>query len=114
MQEHGLCKSQFGWFNKLGIDVCKYGASAIDEILKGWPRGGLVMILKGSLNVKVIPVEYDSQRVCAVTVEIHGTRILLVCAYMPCDDNRPNHNIIDFNIALNDITSCSEQRLRHT
>ncbi len=45
---------------------------------------------------------------CAVTVEIHGTRILLICAYMPCDDNRHYHNIIDFNIALNDIkTICN-------
>ncbi len=42
-------------------------------------------------------------RVCTVTVEIHGTRILLICAYMPFDDHRPNINIIDFNIALNDI-----------
>ncbi len=37
LQEHGLYKSQFGWFNKLGIDVDKNGASAMDEtkILKG-------------------------------------------------------------------------------
>ncbi len=45
---------------------------------------------------------------CSVTVEIHGTRILLVCAYMSCDDNRPNHNIMDFNIVIKDIkTICN-------
>ncbi len=51
---------------------------------------------------------------CTVTVEIHGTRILPVCAYMPCDDNIPNHNIIDFNIALNDITTiCNSVNVQH-
>ncbi len=104
LQEHGLYKSQFGWFNKLGIDVGKHRASAIGEIfLKGRPRGGSVIHWKGSLNAKVIPVENDSQRVCAVTVEIQGTRILFVCTYIPCEDNRPNHSIVDFKIALNDI-----------
>ncbi len=59
MQEHGLYKSQFGWFNKLGIYVGKHGASAMDEtkILIGRPRGGSVVHWKRSLNAKVIPVE---------------------------------------------------------
>ncbi len=88
LQEHSLYKSQFGWFNKLGIDVGKHAASAMDETknLQGRPRGGSAILWKGSLNTKVIPVEYDSQRVCAVIVDIHGTRSLLICVYVPFND----------------------------
>ncbi len=51
---------------------------------------------------------------CAVLLEIHGNRILLICEYMPYDDSRPNHNIIDFKIALNDIkTICSGVNVQH-
>ncbi len=82
MQEHGLYKSQFK--NKYGIDVSKHRASAMNEakMLRCRPRGGTVILWKGSLNLKVILVEYDSQGVCAVTGEIHGTRIVLVSVYM--------------------------------
>ncbi len=39
---------------------------------------------------------------------------LCVCVYMSCDDNRPNHNIIDFNIAFNDIkTICNSIYVQH-
>jgi hypothetical protein len=80
LQEHGLFKTDFGWFDKLGVDVGKHGVSAMDEskILKGRPNGGAAIIWKGSLNAKVIPVIYESRRVCAVTAELSDTRILIV------------------------------------
>ncbi len=88
----------FGWFDNLGDDVCQHGVSAMDAVI----------IWKGSLNANVIPVKYDSTRVCDVTAELGDTRMLMVCIYMPCDDNRPTHNIFDYKIALNDIkTICN-------
>ncbi len=60
------------------------------------------------------PVKYDSSRVCAVTVELGHTRILIVCVYMPCDNYRPTHNILHYNIALNDIkTICNSVNVQH-
>ena len=40
---------------------------------------------------------------CAVTFEYDSIKLLLICVYMPVDDNRPNQNIIEFNCILNDI-----------
>ncbi len=49
-----------------------------------------------------------------MTVELGDTGILIVCVYMPCDDNRPTHTILDYNIALNDIkTICNSVNVQH-
>ena len=105
LQEHGLYKSQFGWFDKLGDNVCKHGASAMDEtkILKGRPNGGVAIVWKSSIKAKVSIVDFESDRVCAINVNLNGTSTLIICVYMPCDDNRPNHNMVEYNKVLSDI-----------
>lgn len=40
---------------------------------------------------------------CAVSVEFDRMKILIMNVYMPCDDNRPNHNIVEYNAVLNDM-----------
>ncbi len=59
--ENGLYRSQLDWCNILGKD----GVSTMNEmiLLKDRPRGGAAIILKGSINARVTPIDNESQRV---------------------------------------------------
>ena len=105
LQEHGLYKSQFGGFDKIDNGVGKHCVSAMNEnkLLRGRPNGGAVILWRKNINHKVVPVEYDSDRMCAVTVHVDEGILLLVCVYMPCDDRRPNDNLLEYIQVLNDI-----------
>ncbi len=49
------------------------------------------------MNAKVTSTDSESQRVCGVLIEYNNNKVLLICVYMPVDDNRPNQNIIEYN-----------------
>ncbi len=77
-------------------------------LLKGRPRGGAVNIWKGSLKARVTPIDIESQMVCAVSIEYDNFKVLLICVYMPCGDNKHNQNIIENKSILNVIiTLCN-------
>ena len=107
LQEHGLYKTQFDWFNSLGDNISSHCVSAMDErrMLTGRPHGGAAIVWRSSINAKVTPVLFDSTRTCAVIIECDNFKVLLICVYMPCDDNRPDSNIVEYNSVLNDIQS---------
>ena len=104
LQEHGLYKSKFDWFDNIG-DVSYHGVSAMDEkkLLKGRPNGGAVILWKNSLENKVLAIPYDSKRICAVTMESNLGKVLIINVYMPCDDNKLSGNVVEFKDTLNDI-----------
>ncbi len=53
-----------------------------NELLKGRLHGGSVIIRNQNIKAKFDPVEYNSNRVCAVTVEmLNKKRFLLLCIY---------------------------------
>ncbi len=81
LQEHGLYKSSFGWFDKIGNGVGKHGVSAMNErkFLRGRPNGVATIIWNKILKTKVVPVEHESDRVCAVTVDVNDGKLLLIC-----------------------------------
>ena len=104
LQEHGLYKSKFDWFDRLG-DVSYHGVSAMDEkiLLRGRPHGGVVILWKNSLKNKVTVVPIESTRLTAVTIECNAGKLLLVNVYMPCDDNKVRGNVVEYKDILNDI-----------
>ena len=55
----------------------------------------------------VTPVAWDSKRFCAVTYDTGDIIILIVCIYMPCDDWRPDGNVIEYIDILNEISTLS-------
>ncbi len=69
-------------------------------LLKGRPRGGAAIIWKGSLNARVTQIDIEYQRICAVSIEYDNIKVLLKYVYMPCDDNTPNQNIIEYKSFL--------------
>ncbi len=77
-------------------------------VLRGRPRGGVAIVWNAEMNAKVTPIDSESQHVCAVLIEYNSNKVLLICVYMPVDDNRPNQNIIEYNYVFNDIkTICN-------
>ncbi len=52
-------------------------------LLKSRPRVGVAIIWKGSLKARVTPIDIESQRVCADSIEYDNIKILLICVYMP-------------------------------
>ncbi len=44
---------------------------------------------------------------CAVSIEHDNIKVLLICVYMPCNDNRPNQNIIENKSVLNETITCN-------
>ncbi len=53
------------------------------KLVRGYPNGGAAIIWNKNLKTKVVPVEHESDRVCAVTVDVNDGKLLLICAYMP-------------------------------
>ena len=111
VQEHGLFKSKLSWFNSIKTntsDVGIHGVSAMDETkpLRGRPFGGVAILWRKSLRGQVTPVHWDSSRMCAVIyTTADNISILVICVYMPCDDCRPDGNIIEYCHILNEIST---------
>ena len=106
IQEHGLFESKLSWFHNLEAGVGVHGVSAMkeDQLIRGRPHGGAAIIWHGALCNHVKPIPWDSTRLCAVTVNIGSDILLLVCIYMPCDDNRNDKNVVEYKEILNDIS----------
>ena len=105
LQEHGLHKCQFDWFDNIYDRIGKHGVSAMDEtqLLRGRPHGGVVILWNPDLKCKIVPVKCESKKLCALIVELGGEKLLLVNVYMPCDDRCLDQNINEYVQALNDI-----------
>ena len=105
LQEHALFQSKLPWLNAVGSDVGIHGVSAMDENkpLRGRPHGGAVILWSGSIGGLVTPVPWDSKRFCAVIYNNGESKMLIVCVYMPCDDWRPDANVVEYNDILNEI-----------
>ena len=116
VQEHGLYKSKLSWFSEIGKKdkdesgedevVGIHGVSAMNEeqLLRGRPRGGAAILWRSRMHNRVTPVTWDSTRGCAVTVQVEGEILLLVCVYMPCDDWRHDANVLEYKNILNEIS----------
>ena len=99
LQEHGLYKSQFDFFNKVSKgNVGMHGVSALDEreILKGRPHRGVMILWHLNVMCKVTPINTNFDSFCAVIVDLEGKSLLLVCVYMPCDDRCRDQNIREY------------------
>ena len=116
LQEHSLYKSKLPWLSAVGSNIDEkdvkvgiHGVSAMDEgvLLHGRPNGGAVILWHESLGGCVTPIAWDSKRFCAVTYDTGDIIILIVCVYMPCDDWRPDGNVIEYIDMLNEISTLS-------
>ena len=108
LQGHGLYQYKLGWLSAVGkhdVKVGIHGVSAMDESkpLRGRPNGGAVILWHEALDGQVTIVAWDSKRICAVTYDTGDFIILIICVYMPCDDWRPDGNLVEYTDILNEI-----------
>ena len=95
--------------NKLGSihkDYCFTGKSGVesDEDIIGRPKGGVVILWRRDITQNVTVVKTLSKRICALTLKLSLTSLLLIiCIYMPVDTRCVNQQSDDFLNELDHI-----------
>ena len=86
LQEHWLYNSQISQLeNQLDLQV--HGISSMNEceLTSGRPHGGCAIMWKKDLQYIISPAQFNTNRMCGVTVNINNVMYLIRCIYMPCD-----------------------------
>ena len=77
----GTLHKDYTYLEQSGID-------SNSTIILGRPKGGLAILFKRSLAGYMSKLETNSHRVCAAHMKRDGIDILIINAYMPCDNRR--------------------------
>ena len=85
------------------------GMDSNSTIIFGRPKGGLAIMFKRSLAGYMSKLETNSHRVCAAHMKGDGTDILIVNAYMPCDNRRCNYVNPEYQNAIESIDMLTAQ-----
>ena len=85
-----------------------FGVSAIDssKILIGRPFGGVAILWRKSLNNLIKIIDYKDPRILGIEIKTRGTKLLLICLYMPTDCKE---NEIDFLHYLGKLDSIIQE-----
>ena len=91
VQEHWLSKHDLNKIMEFHSDFQGFGWSAMDErlergVLVGRPYGGLGLLVRKNLNIKVSHVTVESDCRCAAVklCLTGGFQLLLIVVYFPC------------------------------
>ena len=80
----GTLHKDYTYFEQSGID-------SNSTIILGRPKGDLAILFKRSLAGYMSKLETNSHRVCAAHMKRDCIDILIINAYMPCDNRRCNY-----------------------
>ena len=107
LQEHWLHNSQAHLITDHLKDVHMLCVSGMPdpEFITGRPYGGCAILWNNTMICNVEPVSCQSNRLCAVKVELQDLSILLFTLYMPCDTECDANNVLIYNDVLCEITS---------
>ena len=109
VQEHWLLDNQIdGYFSQID-NICVHGVSGMDSknLISGRPYGGCAIVWKRNLVSQVSPISCASSRLCAVTMDIKGLKVLICNVYMPCDTNYHCSNTVIYEETLSEIKRLS-------
>ena len=106
IQEHWLFEEQFRIFQNKLNRVNIHGVSGMDPTvpLVGRPYGGCCIIWQNKLRGSVTPVNCANNRICSIIYNNNSFKLLLICVYMPCE----NDNSEDYENVLNDVKGICE------
>ena len=98
IQEHWLLHNKLHLLQNISDDYLLYAKSGIDDsnLLLGQPYGGCAIYIKKNIKCTVTDIDTDSNRLCAILADFASYKILIICAYMPCEST----HISDFNYVL--------------
>ena len=102
LQEHWLSVDQLGLLANINADyfareICGFDNS---EVLKGRPYGRCGILYRRSLNAKVVDVQTDSNRICAVYFVTSQYKLMLVNVYMPFENTEVESDEYILQLAL--------------
>ena len=106
VQEHWLYETHLSKLKLLGGGVSSTAKSSMDETImrRGRPFGGCAIIWKPCINFKIVPIQCDNSRLCAVMLHLDNENSVLICnTYMPCDTQREDESYHQSVDVLNEI-----------
>jgi len=105
LQETWLLGSQLRKLSTLHHDFIGHGVTGMDErhdFIGGRPYGGLAILWKKSLAASVQRVRINNSRLCAITLSISARKLLVLNAYLPCDNYSSNNVDAQYQAVLDD------------
>ena len=95
VQETWLLEQNLGIFSSKIPGIACHGVSSIDstEILYGRPHGRCSILWRSNLSCKIIPVDCNSVRLCAIIVELPSMTCLITNMHMPTDTREDHENV---------------------
>ena len=107
LQETWLHNFQHNQIKQI-LPKCQYHAvSAMEDAdvhRVGRPYGGVAIVWKNNLPMSFVPIETNSQRICAVHVKSDTINCVLASIYMPTDDDT-NTNFYIYGDFLYELSS---------
>ena len=105
LQEHWMNDTQLQSFSNMFPGYCVHSVSAMDitTIVRGRPKGGVLIIYPDTYGSNAKLVHTTSNRLCALSLKFDCFIVYLFCIYMPCDINEID-NLNEFNSILNEIS----------
>ena len=110
VQEHWLLKEQIPTFVKHFPKSVVHAVSGMQSnvLVSGRPHGGCAILVNSRWPVKVVPIEMQNCRVCALRVDTGSFSILFFDVYMPCDTDYDSQNNEEYRCILAEIISVCE------
>lgn len=109
IEEHHKYETEFDKFDDLLTDktVMKEGTSAMDPtvIIRGRKHGGTMILWKGNIQSKIVPIGTVSKRLSCIEIMLDdNVELLLFCVYMPCDEQSVGDNLDIYQEVLTEIS----------
>ena len=94
LQEHWLFEFENAEFYKLFPDCQFVFKSSMNDssVVLGRPYGGVAMVWKRFMSLKVENITTSCGRLCAVKVSSSNTSFIIINVYMPCNNNELHNN----------------------
>ena len=92
-------------------DFKSTGSSSMDPeiLLHGRPYGGVAIMWRKDLPMKIYPIKVDCKRACGIKIEYsEGKTMLILCAYMPQDNRSKTKTDSEFEECINCMEQCIE------
>jgi len=94
IQEHWLSDLQLSMLGDINDSFAYAGVSGFDNsaVLQGRPYGGCAILWRSDIASTVTVLNCDSKRLCAIRLDGNQWNLLIICVYLPHEDNQVNNN----------------------
>ncbi len=105
IQEHWLFKQHL---HKIETCIPNFHGHAVSgmsdgDILHGRPHGGCAILWRSDISQNVLKLSIDSNRLCAIRLNLNGHCIIIVCLYLPTDTHGNAFNQQSIEMVLGEI-----------